>query len=646
MTVFRKSLRSRIAFLFLTLSLLPLLLVAVLAGAVIVNQLNAFSERLEKTDLVLHRDVVGRNLRIDAFDTAAEIDSFFARWKSDLRNWSEEDVIAEAAQAEDLSARTRGWDSLTEAQLKRQLGMKFSIPIPVRLFHEASSYVFRQAERHQSDVVEILVTGLNGKNALLTRPTTSLDHQAQTWWKAAEQGHALGVQPASLEPTSGLESSRGLPVIGLSLPVVNTTSGNTVGVIFAKFNLTPLLRTLAQKANSLKADIQVLDTQGQIIFRSLDGSSQLFPGKVHSWPQPSSVEFQAVHTMPGFSGAGFSQQGKLLTGYARTSSLGWGVLVSQPEQQAMQVLSGLMKTASDFRSLPWYLVLLTGIVLVVVVILAVFAAIFLSRGITRPLIELSREAQKVQAGDLSGQVEILSQDEVGLLGQTFNTMTAGLRERERERDVFGRVVSPAVREKLLTGQLALGGETRRVTVLFTDIRNFSTMVETMPAQEAVGFLNEYLTQMTEAIRPWGGFINNFIGDAIVVIFGAPLDQPEHEKNAVAAAIAMRDRLASLNRDRLKQGRPEIHSGIGIATGEVVAGQIGSMERIQYTVIGDTVNVAARLETLTKEISGNPILMNKSTADGARTLGVPLKLLGPHLVKGRKEPVEVWAVETV
>ncbi|NNM53995.1 MAG: HAMP domain-containing protein [Spirochaetales bacterium] len=640
MTVFRKSLRSRIAFLFLTLSLLPLLLVAVLAGAVIANQLNAFSERLEKTDLVLHRDVVGRNLRIDAFDTAAEIDSFFSRWKSDLRNWSEEDVIAEAAQAEDLSAQARGWDSLTEAQLKSHLGMKFSIPIPVRLFHEASSYIFRQAERHQSDVVEILVTGLNGKNALLTRPTSSLDHQSQAWWKTAAQGHNLGVEPAFLEPVSGL------PVVGLSLPVVNTTSGNTVGVIFAKFNLTPLLRTLAQKANSLKADIQVLDTQGQIIFRSLDGSSQLFPGKVASWSQASSVEFQAVHTMPGFSGAGFSQQGKLLTGYARTAALGWGVLVSQPEQQAMQVLSGLMKTATDFRNLPWYLVLLTGIVLIFVVILAVFAAIVLSRGITRPLIELSREAQKVQAGDLSGHVAILSQDEVGLLGQAFNTMTAGLRERERERDVFGRVVSPAVRERLLNGQLALGGETRRVTVLFTDIRNFSTMVETMPPQEAVGFLNEYLTQMTEAIRPWGGFINNFIGDAIVVIFGAPLDQPEHAKNAVAAAIAMRERLAWLNRDRLKQGRLEIHSGIGITTGEVVAGQIGSMERIQYTVIGDTVNVAARLETLTKEIPGNPILMNKSTADGAQSLGVPLKLLGPRLVKGRKEPVEVWAVETL
>lgn len=640
MKAFRKSLRSRIALLFLTLSLLPLLLLAVLAGTVLINQLNSFSERLERTDLVLHRDVVGRNLRIDAYDTASEVDSYLAQWQSDLRNWSEEDVIAEAAAAEDRVALAKGWNSLSESQLRKELGPKFSIPISGPLFRQASSYLFRQAERIHSDVVEILVTGLNGKNALLTRPTEFLSHQSQDWWLTTKLHHNLGVQPVFVEPNSGL------PVLGLSLPVVNTTSGSTVGIILAQFNLTPLLQALAQKADSLKATLLVLDENGQILFHYSDGKVQILPGKVPSWPHTDSIEYRSVHTMSGFAGAGFAQQGKLLTGYARTALLGWGILVSQPEQQAMQVLSGLMKTAKDFRSLPWYLVLLTGLILIGVVLLASFAAIVLARGITQPLVELSREAQKVQAGDLSAKVMIQSQDEVGLLGQAFNTMTAGLREREHERDVFGRVVSPAVREKLLTGQLALGGETRQVTVLFSDIRNFSTMVEALSPQEAVSFLNEYLTQMTEAIRPWGGFINNFIGDAIVVIFGAPLDQPEHAKNAVAGAIAMKKRLVLLNQKRISQGLQEIQSGIGIATGEVVAGQIGSLERIQYTVIGDAVNVAARLETLTKEVPGNPILMNQRTAQGAQSLGIPLQLLGPRLVKGRKEAVEVWAVAEV
>ncbi|NNM67475.1 MAG: adenylate/guanylate cyclase domain-containing protein, partial [Spirochaetales bacterium] len=123
---------------------------------------------------------------------------------------------------------------------------------------------------------------------------------------------------------------------------------------------------------------------------------------------------------------------------------------------------------------------------------------------------------------------------------------------------------------------------------------------------------------------------------------APLEQPYHEKNAVGAALAMRERLAVLNSQRTRQGLTAIRSGIGIATGEAVAGQIGSLDRIQYTVIGDAVNVAARLETLTQEFPDYPILVNQATAESARE-NYSLKPLGPHLVKGRKEPVEVWAV---
>ncbi|HYW84478.1 MAG TPA: adenylate/guanylate cyclase domain-containing protein, partial [Spirochaetia bacterium] len=267
-----------------------------------------------------------------------------------------------------------------------------------------------------------------------------------------------------------------------------------------------------------------------------------------------------------------------------------------------------------------------------------------SRGISSPLITLSHEALRVQTGDLSAQVEIKSEDEVGVLSRAFNTMTHGLREREREREVFGRVVSPEVREKLLSGQLALGGETRRVSVLFSDIRGFSTMVEETSPNEAVTFLNEYLTEMSEAVRPYGGYINNFIGDAIVVIFGAPLDLAEKERHSVEAATTMRERLAELNQRRLERGLQAIKSGIGISTGEVVAGQIGSMERLQYTVIGDAVNVAARLETLTKEQPDFPILINGATADALKgNSEIGLKALGPHQVKGRSEPVRVFAV---
>jgi class 3 adenylate cyclase len=253
-------------------------------------------------------------------------------------------------------------------------------------------------------------------------------------------------------------------------------------------------------------------------------------------------------------------------------------------------------------------------------------------------------AERVQSGDLSAQVDVRSDDEVGVLARAFNMMTAGLRERERERDIFGRVVSPEVREKLLSGGLALGGETLWVAVVFSDIRGFSTMSEQMSPEEVVAFLNAYLAEMTAAVRPWGGYINNFIGDAIVVIFGAPIDQPDKEWHAVAAALTMRERLEQLNRQRAARGERIIDNGIGISTGAAVAGQIGSLERLMYTVIGDAVNVAARLETLTKDYPDYPILINGPTAEALKARAdLQLKSLGPIHVKGRAEAVDVYAV---
>jgi adenylate cyclase len=287
---------------------------------------------------------------------------------------------------------------------------------------------------------------------------------------------------------------------------------------------------------------------------------------------------------------------------------------------------------------------LFAVVTVLAAVIALIGAVVLSGSITRPVIEASQMAQRVQEGDLTAKVNVRSHDEVGVLGHAFNTMTAGLRERERERDIFGRVVSPEVREKLLSGRLQLGGETIWIATLFSDIRSFSTISEQMTPQEVVTLLNEYLSEMTDAIRPWEGYINNFIGDAIVAVFGAPIDQPDKEWRAVAAALAMRQRLGELNQRRVARGEAPIDNGVGISTGEAVAGQIGSLERLMYTVIGDSVNVAARLESLTKDYPEHPILINGPTAEALKGReGLTLKSLGPLTVKGRAEPVDVYAV---
>lgn len=284
-----------------------------------------------------------------------------------------------------------------------------------------------------------------------------------------------------------------------------------------------------------------------------------------------------------------------------------------------------------------------GFILVTIAV-AVFAS---ERTIVRPIYVLAKAAKSIEGGNFKiADLKFDSNKELEMLGRTFNQMVCGLKERERERDIFGRVVSPEVREQLLKGQLKLGGQTCWVSVLFSDIRGFSTLSEQMEAEEVVAFLNEYMTEMSAAIGEWGGYINNFIGDAIVAIFGAPMHHLDIERRAVGAALTMRDRLAKLNQRRLARGEVEIKSGIGISTGYAVAGQIGSLERLLYTVIGDAVNVAARLETLTKDYGDRyPILINGATAESVTLHGndIAMESLGMLEVKGRARPVDVYAV---
>ena len=322
---------------------------------------------------------------------------------------------------------------------------------------------------------------------------------------------------------------------------------------------------------------------------------------------------------------------RAIAGFAPVAAHTWVAGVSEPEEVFAAPLRELFSNTVSS--------------LLAVGALVVILASLLARHLVRPLQALTKCAEAVEQGDYANAVaKVDSNDEVGRLARTFNGMLVGIRDREKVRDVFGRMVSPEVREKLLTGTLSLGGETVRVSVLFSDIRGFSTLSEQMSPQEVVTFLNEYLTEMSLAARNWGGYINNFIGDAIVVIFGAPMSQPDIEWRAVAAALEMRDRLRAFNLRRQSQDQPTIHNGVGISTGEVVAGQMGSLDRFLYTVIGDAVNVAARLESLTKDFPDYPILINKATYEAVATRPeLKIACLGPQAVKGRVQKVEVYGV---
>jgi adenylate cyclase len=216
--------------------------------------------------------------------------------------------------------------------------------------------------------------------------------------------------------------------------------------------------------------------------------------------------------------------------------------------------------------------------------------------------------------------------------------------RRRLRNSFGRYVNPEVMAQILSDAPSLRGERREVTVLFSDLRGFATLSERLPPEIVAGLLNEYFAAMTTAIFAHRGMINDFVGDAIMAIFGAPVADPDHALHAVRAAETMQQALRNLNRRWEAAGFPILRMGIAIHTGEVFAGNVGGEKRIKYTVVGDAANAAARLEELNKDL-GTTILMTNETR---RVLGnsVEVKDHGLIPVKGRTQPLHVFEVLSV
>lgn len=235
-------------------------------------------------------------------------------------------------------------------------------------------------------------------------------------------------------------------------------------------------------------------------------------------------------------------------------------------------------------------------------------------------------------------------DEFEELGNEINKMATGLQERERLKLNFARYVSQQVMEQILKKEsfAKLEGERRKITVLFSDIRQFTQIAERLPPEQVVSLLNEYFELMLDVIFRYQGTLDKFLGDGIMVEFGAPLDDPEQEKHAVQAAIGMQKELQKLLEKWKKEGKPQIAVGIGIHTGLAVVGNIGSEKRIEYTAIGDTVNIASCLEQATKLLK-KQILISETTYNAIKDQ-VKATSLGPMIFPGRKEAISIYSVE--
>jgi adenylate cyclase len=269
--------------------------------------------------------------------------------------------------------------------------------------------------------------------------------------------------------------------------------------------------------------------------------------------------------------------------------------------------------------------------------------LLLARSVARPVVRLTGLAERVGAGDLNVRCDVPGRDEVATLGRRMNEMVGGLREREKIRETLGRYVGPSVSTVLLSGDVELGGEERVVTVLFSDVRGFTTLAESLEPPEVVRVLNAYFERMVDAVFEHGGMLDKFMGDGLMAVFGAPADLPDHALAAAQCALDMVARLRSVNEALEAQGRSALKIGIGLHTGPVIMGNIGSTKRTEYTAIGDTVNVASRLEARTKDL-GADILMSEATA--AQIAGrLPTRRIGEIQVKGKQQSLVVHALES-
>lgn len=270
--------------------------------------------------------------------------------------------------------------------------------------------------------------------------------------------------------------------------------------------------------------------------------------------------------------------------------------------------------------------------------LGLTTAWLLGRLVTEPVDELRRATRAVAAGDLSVRIPDLRADEFGQLIDGFNTMVAELREKRRLEEDLGRHVGERIARQILGRERGLGGVEEELTVVFVDIRNFTARSAVTAPEQVVRVLNLFLSEMVDVIEQrHGGIVNKFLGDGLMALFAEWTGRADHADAAVAAGREMLQRLQAINARLRATGEPPLAIGVGIHTGRAVVGSIGSPRRMEYTAIGDAVNVAARVESLTKVV-GAPLLLTEATRQALRTR-LPLELLPAQQVKGHA-PVDV------
>ena len=255
----------------------------------------------------------------------------------------------------------------------------------------------------------------------------------------------------------------------------------------------------------------------------------------------------------------------------------------------------------------------------------------------QPIRDLAEGTKRVAAGDYSRRLPVVQDDDLGALAASFNRMQAGLAERQRLQAAFGTYVDPILASRLLAqGDDVFSGERREVTVMFVDVRDFTPFAEANSAEDTVTRLNALFEIVVPAVVDAGGHVDKFLGDGALAVFGAPNDLTHHADAALSSAVLIHRRVAELFGG-------DLPIGVGINTGLVIAGTIGGGGKLEFTLIGDAVNVAARVEQLTKT-TGDAILLTQPTLEALTSRPPGLADRGVHVLKGKTAPVQVFGLD--
>jgi class 3 adenylate cyclase len=386
-------------------------------------------------------------------------------------------------------------------------------------------------------------------------------------------------------------------ILLVSLPITDE-NGKVTSMIMSRFDLAAEFAELIKDATFNQSGFATLvDGDGQIIAHP---DSSRLEEDVSDWPAVQAArQSNDTGALVAKNKAG---QNRLYVYRAirNPSTVGnnkpW-VLLTEVDRD--EELAGLRRLRREL-----------GFGVMLVLICGLLIAHQVSTSVTEPLERLGDFAKRIGSGDLTTRTSIAGRDVSGRLSERLNDMANGLQERDHVKEVFGRYIATQVSDKILKGEVNLGGESKRVTILFSDIRNFTGMSESMAPQQVVSFLNDYFSEMVDAVFEHGGVLDKFMGDGLMAVFGS-LEDTEHEMGAVKAALRMRALLAKINGVRAVSGIPPIAIGIGIHTDACIVGNIGSRKRLEYTVVGDGVNTSSRLQALNKEY-GTTILISETT----------------------------------